>query len=312
MNGSEIPVLSVIVVIASGTTTPRAEDSLLARCLEALSKQTNAPPTEIIVPYHQRVDGIDCLQKEFPDVAFVPVADLKSWSATGGSREHHDELKTRALEVARGTIIGFLEDNEVPDENWCAHTVKAHRENYAGIGGAIENSMDRTLNWAVYYCDLGRYLNLIPSGDSTFASDANVSYKRAALEQVRSAWEQGFNEVTINAALMARGENLALRPDIIAYQQRSNLRLGPALRERYVWGRSFGAVRCKVMSPAKRIVYTVLSPLLPGIVALKMSSAAWKRRRNFGKFLKALPFIVLLLASWSFGELLGYLTGRPA
>jgi hypothetical protein len=236
MSGSEKPVLSVIVVIASDTTTPRAEVSLLARCLEALSKQVNAPAMEVIVPYHQGVDGVNYLQKQFPDVAFVPVIDLKGWSATGGSREHHDGLKTHALEVARGAIIGSLEDNEVPDKNWCAHTLKAHRENYAGIGGAIENSIDRTLNWAVYYCDFGRYQNPVPSGESAFASDANVSYKRAALESVRLAWEQGFNEVTVNAALMAEGEKLALRPDIIAYQQRSDLCLGPTLRERYVWG----------------------------------------------------------------------------
>lgn len=312
MSGSEKPVLSVIVVIASDTTTPRAEVSLLARCLEALSHQVNAPGMEIIVPYHQGVDGIGYLQERFPDVVLVPVNDLKSWPATGGSREHHDELKTRALEAARGVIVGFLEDNEAPDEYWCAHTLEAHREKYAGIGGAIENRIDRTLNWAVYYCDFGRYQNPIPPGDSVFASDANVSYKRAALESVRPVWEQGFNEVTVNAALMARGEKLALRPDIIAYQQRSNLCLGSALRERYVWGRSFGAVRCQIMGGLQRTVYAALSPWLPGIVALKMGSAVWKKRRNFGKFLKALPLIVLLLASWGFGELLGYLTGRPA
>jgi hypothetical protein len=311
MSESEKPVLSVIVVIASDTTTPRAEVSLLARCLEALSKQVNAPPTEIIIPYHPGVDGIDYLQNRFPEVAFVPATDLKGWSAAGSSREHHDELKTRALKVARGAIIGFLEDNETPDERWCARTVEAHRENYGGIGGAIENRIDRTLNWAVYYCDFGRYQNPIPSGDSTCASDANVSYKRAALESVRPAWEQGFNEVTVNAALTARGEKLALRPDIIVYQQRSDLRLGAALRERYVWGRSFGAVRCQVMGHPKRVVYAALSPLLPGIVALKMGGAAWKKRQNFGKFLKALPLILLLLTSWSFGELLGYLTARP-
>jgi hypothetical protein len=302
MSKSEKPVLSVIVVIASDTTTPRAEVSLLARCLEALSKQANAPRLEIIVPYHQGVDGIGRLQKQFPEVVFVPVSDIKGWSGTGGSREHHDELKTRALEAASGVIIGFLENNETPDENWCAATVEAHLESYAGIGGAIENRIDRALNWAVYYCDFGRYQNPISSGDSTFASDVNVSYKRAALEAVRPAWEQGFNEVTVNAALMARGEKLALCSDIIAYQQRSGLRLGSALRERYIWGRSFGAVRCKVISRPQRIIYAALSPLLPGMVALKMGSAAWKKRRNFAKFLKPSPLIVLPLASWSFGE----------
>jgi hypothetical protein len=61
MSESEKPVLSVIVVIAIDTTTPRAKVSLLARCLEALSKRADAPCMEIIVPYHQGVDGIDYL-----------------------------------------------------------------------------------------------------------------------------------------------------------------------------------------------------------------------------------------------------------
>ena len=44
--------------------------------------------------------------------------------------------------------------------------VVAHREYYAAIGGAIENGVDRPLNWAVYYSDFGRYQNPFQSGES--------------------------------------------------------------------------------------------------------------------------------------------------
>ncbi len=32
---------------------------------------------------------------------------------------------------------------------------QAPRTGYAAIGGAIENGINRPLNWAVYYCDFG-------------------------------------------------------------------------------------------------------------------------------------------------------------
>jgi hypothetical protein len=312
MESRENPLLSIIVVIASDTTEPQANVSLLTGCLDALSHQVDQPPMEVIVPYHRRVIGIDRLRECFPQVDFVLVNDLKVRSRAGGSREHHDRLKSEALKKARGQIIGFLEDNEVPDLNWCAATVEAHKKDYAGVGGAIENKVDRLLNWAVYFCDFGRYQNPVIDGESAFASDANVSYKRSALEAVRPSWEEGLNEVTVNAALTNRGEKLALNSDMVVYQQRNGLRLSAALRERYVWGRSFGAVRCQVMGFPARLAFATVSPVLPGLVALKLAMTAWGKKRNFLKFVQAFPLVLLLLMGWGFGELLGYLTRRPA
>jgi hypothetical protein len=180
MRTSPNPVLSVLVVIVSDTTEQRAAVSDLAGCLAALSKQIDAPPMEIIVPHRQDVDGIEALRKEFPQVTFLLVTDLAT-SSRAGSREHHDILRARGLSAAHGDVLGLLEDHGRPDENWCAKVVAAHRKPYAAIGGAIENGLDRPLNWAVYYCDFGRYQNPLPPGESSCASDANVSYKRAAL-----------------------------------------------------------------------------------------------------------------------------------
>ncbi len=307
-----IPDLSIVVVIASDTTEPKANLSLLTQCLRGITQQRGAPSTEVIVPYDPRtVDGIDALRTQFAEITFLDVGHLKTWSGSG-SREHHDELKTLGLNKARGRIVGFLEDNEIPDPSWCVETIKAHQADYAGIGGAIDNSLDRALNWAVYYCDFGRYQNPVSPGESANASDANVSYKRSALDAVRTAWESGFNEVTVNAALMNQGGKLALSPEIVVRQHREGLKLWPALRERYVWGRSFGSVRCRVIGNFQRAVLTILSPILPGLVAVKMARTAAAKRRNMGKFCLAFPLIVLLLSSWGLGEFLGYLTRRPA
>jgi hypothetical protein len=122
-----------------------------------------------------------------------------------GGREHHDVLRARGLAAAHGDLVGLLEVHARPDPQWCASVAAAHRQPYAAVGGAIENGVDRPLNWAVYYCDFGRYQNPVPAGETLFASDANVTYKRAALEGVRPSWQESFREVVVNRALTSLG-----------------------------------------------------------------------------------------------------------
>lgn len=302
------PVISVVVAIVSDTTGPRADVLHLERCLEALSRQADAPPTEVIVPYHDKVDGIDELARRYPQVRFLHVTGEEATS-DGGGREHHDVLRARGMAAAAGDLIALLEDHGRPDESWCANIAAAHQAEYAAICGAIENGIDRPLNWAVYYCDFGRYQNPVPSGESSFASDANTSYKRSALESLRSLWERRFREVVINGALLSRGEKVALRPEIVVYQHREGLRFPTALRERYTWGRSYAVTRCELLSNPKRLAYAVLSPVLPALMLLRLARTA-RRRGRFGPFARALPLIAALLVSWSFGEAMGYIARR--
>lgn len=307
MAADSTPCVSVVVVIVSDTTQARADAHHLAGCLEALGRQRAAPAIEVIVPHHARVDGIDALKQRFPHVRFLLVSGEEAMG-NGCGREHHDVLRAHGLLAARGEVVALLEDHARPDEMWCAHMVRAHEGRFAAIGGAIENGIDRPLNWAVYYCDFGKYQNPLPSGDSAYASDANTSYKKAALDSVRELWERRFREVVVNGALLSRGERVGLQPEIIVYQHRSDLQLSSALRERYVWGRSYAVTRCELLSGGKRLVYAALSPLLPLIMLLRLARTAWQRRRTFDKFLRGMPLIALLLAGWGCGEALGYLT----
>lgn len=311
MTGSRHPTLSVVVNIVSDTTASRATLRHLAPCLQALSKQVNAPPFEVVVPYHPDVDGMEALQKRFDWVRFVPVTDVRISLRKGGGREHHDVLKARGISLARGELIGLLEDHGRPDKHWCANVTAAHRRDCAAVGGAIENGVDRILNWAVYFCDFGRYQNPLPTGGSPTASDANVTYKRAALEHIVAIWEKSYREIVVNTALVSRGEKVVLRPEVIVYQHREGLRFGSAVRERFIWGRSYAATRTPLLTGFQRIVHSVLSPLLPLVLLLRMMSTACKRRRHFGKFLLATPLITVLVTAWSAGEAVGYVAGVP-
>jgi hypothetical protein len=274
MDNAQTPVLSVVVAIVSDTTESRSDVSHLTGCLEALAQQIDPPVMEIIVPYHSGVEGIEELKLRDTDVVLVPVDDLKTFTGQGGSREHHDELRAHGLAAARGEIIALLEDVGRPNPSWCARVVEAHQQ----------------------------------AGESLFVSDANVSYKGSALESVRPIWQRSFHEPEVNWALTSRGEKLALAPEVIVYQHRSNLRLGSALKERYIWGRSYAATRSSLVG-AKRLLYAVLTPVLPAILLFRITRNVTKKGRTTGAFIKALPLTALLTVIWSWGELIGYLTG---
>jgi hypothetical protein len=299
------PVLSIVVGIVSDTTeaVPRAD--LLIDCLEALTKQVDAPPYEIIVPHLEHVEGLDAAKTRFPDVRFLPMPDVV---ARVGGREHHDVLRARGLAAAGGELIGLLEDHARPDPHWAASVVAAHRQGHAAVGGAIENGIDRALNWAVYYCDFGRYQNPVPVGDTLSASDANVTYKRSELERVRAVWEQTFNEIVVNDALRSAGKTIALDPQAIVYQNRRGLSLGAAVRERFSWGRSYAATRRSMLTVPQRLAYAALSPILPVVLLTRMARTSW-RRGSFATFGRAVPLIGMLLVTWSAGEGVGYLLG---
>src|SRR5271166_5768229 len=247
------PALTVVVTVVSDTS--EQSDTLhLEGCLEALRQQVNPPPMEMLVTCDARLPGIKELEQRFPGADFIALEKLRT-ARSGPSREHHDELRGIGIRKARAPLIALIEDVGRPDPNWASALVKEHAHSCAAVGGAMENGIDRPLNWAVYFGDFGRYQNPVPRGPSPYVSDANVCYKREALERVADAWADVYNEARVHGALAGRGEALALSPDVIVYQHRLSLKLGTALMERYVWGRSYAAVRVKGAPAAQRAVF---------------------------------------------------------
>jgi hypothetical protein len=266
---------------------------------------------EIIVPYHAGGDDIVSLQSQFSEAKFHRVDNLRSVTdQKGASREHHDELRAIGLRLAQGEVVALLEDHGRADKYWARNIMDAHTDSHAAIGGAIENQVDQPLNWAIYYCDFGRYQNPVKAGPTFFISDANISYKRQVLDDMKEIWREAFHETTVNSALLERGEVLWLSPDIVVHQHRVNLSLPAALLERYVWGRSYAGTRAQEVPFGKRLVYLALSPALPFLLMARKTRDVLAKKRLIGKFFCAFPLTFLLTVSWSVGEFIGYLTGR--
>ena len=310
MGSPAAPILSVVVTVVSDTTG-ETDTRHLEGCLAALARQADRPPAEILVTCDARLPGIQEVERRFPNVKFVRVDHFRS-PRHGAGREHHDELRGIGLRAAHGEIVAMLEDHGQPDPHWCAKLVEEHSTPHAAIGGAMENGVDRPLNWAVYFSDFGRYQNPVLRGPSYSLTDANVSYKRQALEKVADAWAEAYNETRVHAALRARGETLWISPDLVVYQHRLNMRMGPALHERYVWGRSYAATRMENATAVQRLVRAALSPVLPLVLLYRHTRNVLSKGRNQAAFFRAFPLLAALTIAWATGECVGYLTGRPA
>lgn len=261
------------------------------------------------------------LRKEFPAVRFLEIGDLKRYTGRLGSREHHNELRARGIAAARGEIIALTEDHAIADPNWCFSIVEAHSKQeshskpVAAVGGAIENAAPGLLNWAVYFREFGQYQNPVRENEPFGPSDVNASYKRCALGAICEVWSDTFEERAVNEAIRASGRRISFSPRIVIYQKRMNLDLVTAVKERWIWGKSYGAWRG--LSGFTRFAWVGISLGLPVVLVARAAATVIRKRRNTGVFLKALPLLILITAAWCGGEMSAYIagaktTGRPS
>lgn len=272
----------------------------LTECLRALADQQDAPPFEVVVAHDPRIPGLEDLQERFPRVRFVANRDQRTPL----------ELASRALSEARGEIILLTEDHCRPHPGWVRTLVDAQRPGRAAVGGTVTTDPDATaVEWAFYLVDFFRYLPPVEAGTAPSLTVCNVSYRREHLEAIHHLWEDFFHETMVNEALRSRFGPLWIQPDA-RVRMRRRVGFREAIRERYAFGRLFGATRCRFVSTGRRVLYSLLAPLLPILLLGRMARKVLRSPGTGARFARALPVLVALVAAWSLGEWLGYVTGR--
>lgn len=299
--------LSVVVTIVDG-------GDVLRRFLRALTRQDDAPSLQIIVPWDDSIPAVAAMAPEFPQCEFVAMGTaptVRPIATAAGQHELYDRRRAAGLARATGTHIGILEDRAPPRATWARAVLQLHTALPAvAIGGAIECAPGDLLNWAFYVCDFSRYGLPFAPGPRRWISDVNVSYKRRAMDETRDLWATRFNEARIHWALQERGETLWLADELVVDYQTPYTSLPGVLPERFHWGRLFGHVRARHLGPLTRAGHIVLGPLIP-LVLLARHARTQARRGNLGRFVVAAPLVVSLLAAWTLGEVVGYITGEP-
>jgi hypothetical protein len=304
---SSPPQLSVVINILLG-------GSYLRRSIEALLQQRNPPRLEIIVPVCPAFDRVEDLQRQYPSVRFVEVDRLPAGadlSDPGLAHLVYDRRRAVGLGAARGEIVALTEDQMVPEAEWCAALVQAHRAPHPAIGGAIGNAGEGTLHRALFLSDFGRYEPPFEEGEAEYLTDQNVSYKRAALEKLRHVWSEFYHEPAVHDTFRAMGAKLWLTPECRVRMDRGPLGIAQQLRERFAWGRVFGGQRALRVSGASRMVLLGASPLIPVLIVWRRLAAAVHRGYSFSSLAGTLPALSAMAVWWAAGEAVGYLTARP-
>lgn len=299
------PLLSVVVTIVEG-------GDALPRLLDALAAQRDPPPMEVLVPYDESVAEVRHLEPQYPGVRFLALGAVPTARPThtaAGQHELYDRRRSAALRAARGELVAIVEDRGLPRADWARTAVILHQAPCAVIGGAIEPAPARLVDWALHVTDYSRYSLPFASRTVDWVSDVNVVYKRRALEATRELWTERFHEPAVHWALQRDGEELRLDPALVVVHRRTPAPLGRLLGERWHWGRLFGAIRGRGLSPAKRFLLAAAAPVIPFLLLVRHARVQW-RRGDGGRFLLALPVLLLFLAVWTAGEAWGTLTTR--
>jgi hypothetical protein len=297
VNSDASPTLSIIVVILG-------RGAHLERCLETLRQRNGATDAEILVPVDDTHTAEAAMQERFPEAKFVRLSGKRSYA----------ELRSAGARAARGGLIAITEDQCIPPPAWCANVIAAHTAPEAvqrvAIGGPVEKlEPDKAINWAIYLRELGTYMPPVQDGPSHALTDCNVTYKRAALEAIADVWKDAFHEPDVHAALRKNGGELWLSSALLTLQQRE-MQLGPAIEERYTFGRLYGGLRAASVSTDKRLILILLSPVLPLLLIARVYAGVFGKGRHIGPALRALPYVTLFALVWGWGEFVGYLTGR--
>lgn len=287
-------VLSVVVVVFAG-------GSAAARVLHALERQ-------------ERVGGrVEIIVASSPEL--IDEGALRAVSSTarfvyGPVAAHPAQLRALGVHAASAPIVACTEDHCIPTPEWCARIVAAHRGPALVIGGAIQKLRpDTSIAWTAYLLEYGRFMPPIASGPATYLSDCNVSYKRAALEQIADAWHDAFHETRVHARITARAGASALVQDasIVVLQSR-RADLMPFLGERFAHGRLFARLRAAQYGAMGRVAYGAAALGLAPLLVWRAFTTAWRRPDARPSAVRALPYLVLAATCWSVGESVGALT----
>jgi glycosyltransferase involved in cell wall biosynthesis len=270
-------------------------------CLEALVQQSRSNDHEILV-IDASTDGSAEIARRFKQITLIQ-ADHASLVP---------ELWKIGIERSSGRFIAFTTANFIPAKNWVAELHVLLNSDHAAIGGVFEKSTpDQISQWAIYFLRYAAYLPSTPRRPASQLAADNAVYQRWVFEKYPELIEDGFWEHPLNCRLSTDGYSLFLTPSLKV----SMGYFSPPVdffQQRFLHGRMFGAERAAQVSPLRRLLYILTSPLIPFVLLTRVTRHVLNNHAHTMKFFLSLPWILFYLLGWSLGEFSGYLIGKPS
>jgi GT2 family glycosyltransferase len=293
---TEIVKISVIVASYNSRST-------IERCLRSLVSQNTSHPYEVLVVDSSQDGTGDLIKSKFPEVRLHEFPQ----------RKYVGTARNQGIALARGDIIALTDADCTADENWIEEIFKAHLAPHLAIGGAIANGNPQNLvGWAAYFCEFSAWIPSQSPGWKDDIAGANMSYKREVFKKFGKFIEGTYcSDTEFHWRLHKEGLRLRFEPSLlVSHQNISNfIKLN---RHEYLHGKNFATVRVKAkkFTRVRRLLYVLLSPLLPIKLFLERGLKTLHSPFYLFHFLKSSPLLLFALFSWSTGEVVGYLRGN--
>lgn len=284
--------LELSIVVAARTWSAAAAD-----CLRTLEAQRRGRGVEILM-----VLGAGAGE------AAARTAAREAVILRGGPGMLVPDLWALGLARGRGRLAALTVAECVPASDWVETLLAAAAEypEAAGLGGPILPPLGGSgREWAAYLVRYSAYLGVAEGSAEEIPGD-NAVYRGRDLERSWRARERGFWETLFHRELRRDGREIVFLPRL-----RVRLAFAPptatfaALRFRH--GRQFGSTR-DLGSALRRLLAALAGPLLVPLLLLRIRRRLHAARPEWrGRFLLALPWLLVFLAAWSLGEASGYL-----
>lgn len=285
------PKLSVVIASVNGL-------ACILECLEKLEALPERDQVEILVLDRRADQTAETIARRFPRV--VLHAGLMGRSIP--------ELRWQGMRAARGEIVAVIEDHCLVPPGWAREILRFAGSPFGVVGGPVENgSCERVLDWAFFLAEYGRCMPPLEEGETDSVPGNNAAYRRSLLPLDEPIWATLW-ESFLQKELRRRGVRIFLSPAMQIYHKKS-FRLGEMLEQRFLYSRSFAAMRASNMTVGGRMLYAALSLPLPAVLMWRILGVLLRKRRNLREFLLGLPAITLFVLSWAAGEIAGCLAG---
>ncbi len=288
------PALSVIIASYQSAGT-------LARTLASLRRQQFSGQFEVIVVDSSGDSSTAGVTQHFPEVRLF----------TFSVRKYPGDARNYGIAQAKSDLLAFIDADCVAEPDWVANIVAAHRRRKdAVIGGAVGNANPESLvGWAYYFCEFSQWMPGLPEQWMAEIPTCCLSLKRAVFEKYGPFLAGTYcSDSAFHWKLRKDGRRPRFVPSI-RVNHINPTGLGRFVRHAPFHGRSFARVRCREQqfSPARRIFYVMISPLLPFLLFGRIVRRVLQHPGAVVPFARTAPLVFLGLAAWSLGEMQGYL-----
>lgn len=286
------PQLSVIIASCVGPP-------FIDRCLKSLGKQLGQADVEFIVVDRAGDDIAAGIQRDFPWVKLV----------RRPPGESVPDLRRHGIYLAQADYVAIIEEHCVASDNWIKTILRCIQTPIAAIGGPVADAnYKRLMDWAVYFTEYNAYMPPVERAETLDVCAANCVYRRDLLTKYLPLVGAGYWEAGLNTILLAEGERFVSEPELVVYHT------GPFgflyyLRQRYLFSRAFAGTRRAHTRLWFRVAYLLLAPLLVPMLVARTASRVLAKRHRTDKFIKVLPHMIPIAATYVFGEWVGFVAG---